>query len=279
MEISHINLLRKGEIQNSNIFEVNLTLYRDCSQFNVFDSQISIGVYKFDGQTYTFIRSLIAHRGDFKTINPTNPTNNKCTSLPNSLCTEQTNYISTIELPEISESYIIYHQRCCRNVTIDNIISPFNTGITFFCEITSDAQIQSNSSPVLNNLPPIFICAGRSFAFPLSAADKDGDSLIYEFCSPLAGGGSVGLGGTIGNPNSCDGIKPNPSLCPPPFKKIEFISNGYSFDQPFGVGNATINSFTGVLSGKVDNKGQFQVGVCIYEFKKGKLIGITRREF
>ncbi|MBK9932007.1 MAG: gliding motility-associated C-terminal domain-containing protein [Saprospiraceae bacterium] len=122
------------------------------------------------------------------------------------------------------------------------------------------------------------ICADFPFDFDHSAIDKEGDSLVYEFCTPYAGGGS-GAGDPLGGGVSCAAVRPSPVTCPPPFSYVSFLSPLYSTDAPMRKGVLSLNTKTGQLKGTPQDLGQFVVGICVKEFRNGKLIGSIRREF
>ncbi|MBL0113538.1 MAG: gliding motility-associated C-terminal domain-containing protein, partial [Saprospiraceae bacterium] len=155
---------------------------------------------------------------------------------------------------------------------------PGNSGATFFIEITPEAQLICNNSPRFKSIPPIVICADFPLNFDHSSIDKDGDSLTYEFCSLFAGGGPGGgvvFPGTVG---ACQSPTPDPRACPPPFVLLNLVA-GFSFADPLGQGILKLNETNGLLTGLPLDLGQFVVGICVKEFRNGKLIGSIRREF
>ncbi|MEP7321351.1 MAG: PKD domain-containing protein, partial [Saprospiraceae bacterium] len=183
-----------------------------------------------------------------------------------------------IELPIIEETYVIYYIQCCRNRTILNIPNPGNTGATFFIEISNEAQASCNNSPRFKTFPPIVICADFPLNFDHSATDAEGDSLVYEFCPLLAGGGAGGGGGFPGGPAGCDSPTPEPRACPPPFNTLSSVS-GFSYIDPLGSGVIALDRTTGLLTGHPRELGQYVVGICVKEYRGGKLIGSIHRDF
>ncbi len=266
-------------------FRVRFTLYRDSQSGGApFDGDpfnntpaSRFGIYSGSGQNWNFVRLIqnvpatgISEVG-FDTSNP-------CVEIPSGVGVERGIYEFTITLPIINQNYMITYQRCCRNETITNLLNPGDNGAAFSVEITPEAQIQCNNSPSFNNFPPIFICADQDINFDHSATDSEGDELIYSFCAPKTAGGQEGVGG-VGDAESCNGVRPNPENCRPPFDNVTF-SGPYTPTAPMA-GNPliTINPQTGLISGSPTMQGQFVVGVCVQEFRNGILLGETRRDF
>ena len=134
---------------------------------------------------------------------------NPCLIVPPNICVQEGIYEFDVSLPISTDSYHITYQRCCRNSSITNIYNPDETGATYTVELTELAQVECNNSPVFSNFPPIIICVNEELNFDHSATDAEGDQLVYEFCTPLKGGG------LYGNATSPTGIYPNPDDPPP----------------------------------------------------------------
>ncbi len=256
-----------------------MKMYRDCNCVDCadFDSPAPIAIYRGNSAPYDLIDVLnISLDG-----NPINisPPDYPCL-IPPDICVEQGTYSWNMTLPVSNESYHIVYQRCCRNVTISNIYDPDNSGATFSVEITPLAQSLCNDSPTFTGFPPTVICVGEPLNYDHSATDPDGDQLVYEFCSPLLGGGiDGGPDNPGGNASSCTGIAPSPP-CAPPFFPVNFVLPAYSPAYPLA-GNppVTINPTTGLITGTPTTQGQFVVGVCISEYRNGQLLSVIRRDF
>lgn len=261
-----------------NRYKLIMKMYRDCKPENnkaEFDgiepnSPALFSIYNGSAlylKSVDFGTPIVSHIGADIT--------NKCLILPPDICVDEGVYTTIIDLPISQESYIITYQRCCRNNTIANIVNPGDVGATFYIEITPKAQQLKNSSPQFERFPPIAICANFPLYFEHNGIDKDGDSLVYEMCAPLQGGGNI-----LDSPGifSCDGATPNPD-CPPPYNDVVFRSP-YNDNNPIG-GNppVQINRLTGLLSGTPNVLGQFVVGICMYEYRNGQLLSIVRRDF
>lgn len=243
----------------NNRYEVLLTVYRDCWFGRPkFDDPAYIAVYSIDNQLLDTIR--IPFRDSIK-LDP--KLNDTCLVIPPSVCVSTTTYRDTITLPFRIGGYILSYQRCCRNKTILNIIKPLETGATFSIVITEDALKTCNSSAKFKDWPPIYICVNRPINFDQSAIDIDGDSVYYRLCTPLTSADTVS--------------QPKPAF-KPPYGEVVW-KPPYGLQNLLGGDPLKIDPNTGFLSGIPNAIGQYVVGICIEEFRKGKLISTTRRDF
>ena len=261
-------------------FLITYSIYRDAAAANAagFDPDATFGVFTGNGSTWRFARSVNnIPPQDISRI--TEVGSNPCIIVPPGVRVEKGIYQFELTLPILEdESYMIAYQRCCRNVTINNIVRPDEKGAAFTIEISPTSQKTCNNSPSFNKFPPIVICLGEEVNFDHSATDPEGDQLVYEFCAPLTAGGQDGVNG--GDPNSCTGVRPDPNRCLPPFEEVQFVLPNYSSVNPLGgAPRITMNSTTGRINGIPNIEGQFVVGVCVKEFRDGELIGTIRRDF
>lgn len=251
-----------------------MRIYRDCAGEGAdFDSESgaptgTISIYGLAGEPPINI-DLRSPR-----VRQIRLDSNPCVQLPDYICVEEGLYTFEIELPVIDESYIIVYQRCCRNVTVSNIRQPGQAGATYFTEITPIAQRTYNRSARFTRFPLAALCLDENFSFSQGGEDPDGDSLVYEFFTPLIGGGR-----NVDDAEAPDGVTPNPDL-PPPYGSVEFIESIYSVDQPLGyLSDFNLDARTGRISGRPRLWGQFAVGIVIKEYRDGELIGQFRRDF
>ncbi len=242
-------------------YEINLKVYRDCN-FGVtwFDNSISIGI--FDAQTNNYISAFMI---------PLDTASNDTISLdyPDScihnICVHYTVYSQIITLPFSNTGYILTYQRCCRSNDLINISSPSSTGMTITTEITSEGMLSCNSSPQFNREIPLIISTIDTFLTNLNAIDIDGDSLVYEFYSPLNGMTNL-------NP-----IPSHPSA--PPYSIVSF-QTPYSSSNPLG-GNTLLewDASTGAFAILPSNIGSYVIGFSILEYNSaGVLLGKTYRD-
>ena len=258
------------------LYRFTMKVYRDCQGGGQnFDSLPgaepgTVTIYQENNPT-PFIPTVILPQPVVTSI-PADA-GNPCVVVPPNVCVQEGIYTFELSLPEINESYFITYQRCCRNSTISNIYTPDEVGATYTMELKPEAQAVRNSSPEFNEFPPVVICSNESLNIDHSATDPDGDQLVYEFCSPLLGGGRFGGG------YSFNGIFPNPDA-PPPYQSVNFILPNYSATSPLGVNaNLSIDPATGIISGTPVSQGQYVVGICVKEYRNGILLSVVQRDF
>jgi len=259
-------------------------VYRDCNSGGApFDSPAKVSIYQESNGGFLELRTLDVALGLVEEVPlPVDP----CANIPN-VCVEKATYTFSSNLPALSnnDQYHVLYQRCCRNNTIANLNDPGSQGATYIVTIPTpvtvmnDEMLCGNNSPTFDNFPPIVICAGVPIDFDHGASDLNGDQLVYRFCSPLQGGGLVGSPGFPGDPESCEGVSPNPG-CPPPHNEVNFAFPTFSPINPMG-GNpqVVIDPATGFISGTPQILGQYVVGVCVEEFRNGELLSMVRRDF
>lgn len=269
-------------VRNEVTFLVTLTMYRDSKGNGAqIDPLANFGIYRqngVEGSNWSWISTIAnVSRGPVEQVEIV--TNNPCILVPVDVGVEKASYFFTLKLPIGDVNYMIGYQRCCRNETILNLVSPGDTGAAFTTVISPEAQKACNNSPSFQNFPPVVICVNRPINFDHSAFDMDGDSLVYEFCAPLTAGGTDGAT-TPGSPEACTGVTPNPQNCLPPFNDVTFKGPTFSVDRPMA-GNPVVNidPVTGMIGGSPSLLGQFVVGVCAKEYRNGVLIGTLRRDF
>jgi gliding motility-associated-like protein len=260
---------------NSRRYRFTMKVYRDCfGNGAAFDDPAEFAIYRGSYSVNVEQATFSIPLSSSSNITPDTP---RCVQNIPLVCVQEAIYTFERTLPiSATESYFIVYQRCCRNESITNIVSPGDIGATYMVEITPEAQAVCNDSPVFNNFPPIIICNNFPLEFDHSATDAQGDQLVYSFCSPFAGGGNVIQGAGL---FSCEGAKPTPP-CNPPFENVPFAVPTYTPGNPMGGSpQVTINAGTGLISGTPNTLGQFVVGVCIQEFRNGVLLSTIKREF
>lgn len=242
-------------------YEFTVKVFRDCNPGNAqFDYPAQFIFFDGDGNIINELtQNIYPSDSAYVTYTSSNP----CIIMPPNACVQEATYTFSMSLPPRSGGYIMSYQRCCRNESILNIVSPLNTGSTNFVVIDDSIYAACNNSPVYNNYPPIVICNSEPLIFDHSAVDEDGDSLVYELCGPY---------------NSPAPTDPSP-IETPPFKSITY-KPGYSATNPMkGSSPLAIDPVTGLMTVTPDVKGRFVVGVCISEYRKGKLLGHYLRDF
>ena len=249
------------ECLGGNLYRVTMKLFRDCNS----------GGALFDAPAYFSIfdesNNLVMQRNDFiETVTYIEPDlNSPCLTFPPDICVQEGTYSFNVQLPSNTQAYKIVYQRCCRNATIQNLTNPGDQGLTLVAEVPAAVDAVCNSMPTFNNFPPPVLCAQESISFDHSATDPDGDVLVYSLCSPF-------IGGTTDNPYP--NIASNP-----PYNEVLWAP-GYSAGAPLNANpGLSIDPVTGVITGKPTQLGQFVVGVCVEEWRDGKLISTNTRDF
>lgn len=195
------------------------------------------------------------------------------------LSTSKLVYDEQISLPASQYNdpagYYITWERCCRNRTINNIVSPEDAAQTFYMEfppVVRNGQPFVNSSPQL--FPPLsdYACVNELFYFDFNGTDPDGDSLVYDMVTPLNGFT------TAANPNApSQNFSYNPR--PAPYPEINW-QPGFSTEvQVKGSPAMNIDARSGQLTMRPQSKGLYVFGVRCREFRNGVKIGEVRRDF
>jgi len=238
------------------VYKVSIKVYRDC-YYGVPSFDKPLRLYIFDGSTLLFNRiESIAFPGAVKL--PLTDVNDTCLKIPDDVCVEEAVYQKNITLPPGTGGYNLTYRQCCRNDSILNIVKPGSTRATFTAFIPDTGLAKYNSNPAFNNFPPILICVDAPLEFDHSATDIDGDSLVYEFCTPYHH-----LNGTTS---------------PPPYPPVTW-KIPYSANKPLGgVPSLSIDS-TGFLTGTPNTIGQFVVGICVKEYRNGAFLSESKRDF
>lgn len=261
------------QVVGTNVYKLRLDLYIDCLNGNSSaissDAQAIIGI--FNGNTNRILNGYpisVNRKGPVRV----NKTNYNCIAVSPNACVDHYYYETTVTLPPITGGYYVSFQRCCRNGTISNIINPGATGANYWAYIP-DARVwgKENSSAVFNELPPNFLCTNTPLKFDHSAKDADGDSLVYELITPYTGADQ--------NDPRPDNTATNGYLQEPPFTQITW-NTGYNNLNPIdGNPKMTIDPVTGYLTLVPTKVGQFVVGIVVKEYRKGKLVTQTIRDY
>lgn len=188
-------------------------------------------------------------------------------------CVDYYTYDTIMELPPVDGGYIVSFQRCCRNYSISNLLSPGAQGANYWTTIP-DAQTLPdslhNSSAFFTEMPPNFLCTNAKLQFDHSATDVDGDSLAYDLFQPY-----LGANNTQPRPDNKSGGNPDY----PPFAHIVWLAPYNEINPIDGNPALQINAITGLLTITPTKVGQYVIGIRVREFRKGILISETRRDY
>lgn len=246
----------------NNNYRFYISVYRDClSSGAAFDSPLNLGLFNSNNQLIQNVQIPFSGSNNVPVV-----FNNPCVTPPSNICTENSVYTVTLNLPPTAGGYNLSYQRCCRGPNISNLNNPDDTGFTLTCHVpgTPDNNFV-NSSPRFNGYPPLLLCNNEDLIFDHSATDPDGDQLVYSLVTPYAGANSL-------NP------APNPPP-PPPYSNVSW-AGGNNATNPLGPG-ATINidSNTGLLTASPNLTGLYVVGIRVQEIRNGIVINQTTRDF
>lgn len=254
------------ECLGGNAFRFTVSTYMDplgLTPGNSADS-IMIGVYsteEADGvDTFFYVK-----RTSIDTIRTVY--NSKCTPDTYTDSVYKWNFVFDRTFVVNDSGYTVAYWRCCRPNSNLNVVS--SQGLALAIDIESDLlkNNECNSSPVFDEFPPKFICSSDYFVINSAATDSDGDSLVYSLCAPRTGGDDAIV--------SKDWDVFNQYM--PPFDSLLY-NTGFSSTNPFGNGDITINSRTGVVSGTALTLGDFVVGICVEEYRDGELLTKSFRD-
>lgn len=257
------------ECQSGNNYAIFLRVYRDCGPGSLagFDVTGAITIYYGD---HTLIGTYNAQR--LPTVPLPNTVNNPCLQVPPNVCTESSLYEIVLNLPPDPRGYYIVHQRCCRNNTINNIPLPGQWGNTYWIQVPPN-DFACNNSPAFNVDPPVVLCAMDTLQHSFAVTEIDGDSLYYELCAPLHGGGNQ-----TNSTNNFNTPLPRPAA-PAPYTPVPFLP-AYNINAPLpATPNIQVNPNTGLMTGLPTAIGQYVFAVCVTEYRNGIAISTLRRDF
>lgn len=254
-------------------YRIMLRLYRDCTPTTVptpVQLQTTANVEFYLGTTGAFYQSVQLQRVEYPVIDPNL---DSCVADPG-ICVQMGLFTAIVNnLPPIPGGYHMYFETCCRNGSVDNIFNPNTSGPGgggegFYCKISDNTLLLTNSSPQWKINPPVFICLNQNIGFDHGATDADGDSLVYSFYTPFSDIDYT-------TPNDMTFTAGNPNLV-----NVSFIP-AFNANNPLDVtggSNLTLTS-NGVINGIPPALGQYVAGVRCDEYRNGVLIGSIYRDF
>lgn len=249
-QASHLagGTLRYEYTGTGNIYRINLTQYHECSP----------GGAILDDTAYINIMSsgcgnIIGKKLPLASVDTTLYA---CPSLGNS-CTTPTSgypgiavyhYTDTVVLPPCS-SWKIEWTGGSRNASITNLVLPGSQNV--YLEAFLDNSSAINNNAYTPSAPPYVLATNMLNTAPYPAADADGDSIHYDFITPM---------GAPGTPLS--------------------YSGGYSFSLPFGSGStAQIDQIAQTIKLRSNFMGRFAIALRISEYRNGQLIGYSSSDW
>ncbi len=245
-------------------FKFTLVYYVDCVNGNLgaISSDVTAFFGFFDAKTKDLLSREQITRNDPIRVSRVNY---ECVKeLPNA-CVDRYEYVFHKRIDPGSNGIIVSFQRCCRNHTITNLVDPGGTGMTITAFIPGDDDGFYNSNPVFKASPPNFLCNDALLDFDHSATDKDGDSLVYDLYIPFKGA-------TRDIPRPTTPSKPD-------YEQVEYKSSYTIQNMMGGKQKLQIDRHTGRLTVWPDVLGQFVVGIRVSEYRDGKRIGESLRDY
>ncbi len=251
-------------------YELTLRIRRDCengAEEADFDDPAVIGIFDKDGNwlfNYGFGGQFLLEFQGSERIE--DELASECFEQQGALCVDEAVYVDTVWLPIQDEGYILAYQRCCRNVILDNIVDPLNTGVIYKTCIEPEAMDGANKSAQFKDHTPLYLCVNEAWTFDHGATDEDGDDLVYSLYTPFQSGSAA-----------------DPIILPPfgqPLdREVDWVSPTYSETNQLGGSNPlTINASTGIITAIPEITGVFLIGVKVEEFRNGELINTVYRD-
>lgn len=245
-------------------FEFTLAFYVDCVNGNpgaIASDKFAILGF-FNAETKKFIDKVEVERNDPVRVSKLNYA---CVTPPSNACVDRYEYVFRKRVNVGNDGIIVSFQRCCRNHTITNLVNPGGTGMTLLATIPPKSLVSINSNPVFKDSPPNFLCNDAPLVFDHSATDLEDDSLVYDLYLPFEGA----------DPNA-----PRPSQpSNPDYDEVTYTTAYNLSNLMGGTERLKINRSTGQLTVIPDKIGQYVVGIRVSEYRDGRKIGETLRDY
>ncbi len=167
------------------------------------------------------------------------------------------------------DGYYLVWQKCCRNASVNNIVSPINAGNTFYLEMPKFATILGNSTPKFSVPKAEYLCYQKPTEIDFSATDADGDELRYYLDHPIS---------SIEAAN----FYPAPAPYPLVTWKTDYPyspQTAIPHDPAFPAHQLTANSTTGKLTVTPSRAGLYVLSLRCEEYRNGIKIGQVIRDF
>ncbi len=261
----------------NHLYEITLKMYRDCLKGEApYDRPIYLFIFQNSNpQNYTIYEM-------YPDTVPVSLSWQGCLPNPPNLCISEGTYKLRVYLPPRIKGYDIAWARCCRNYAITNLTKPLERGVTFLATIPGVEvlnQNSCNSMPIFRNRPSSFICVNQDYYFDHGAVDPDGDSLVYEISNPFDGTNTQGRGvfNSTVYPGTSPVVNANNPLGYKPYNNVPFAP-GFSYLNPFGNNQISIDSQTGLLRIRPGMPGIFVMALSVKEYRNGILLSENKRD-
>lgn len=276
MDASHIvgGEFRVVYSGNGYLYNVYLNMYYDDinAESGLINEDLTIDVSIFNKSNNNRERTFQLKRNSANLISYTT---NGCNS-DDLLRTRLFRYSGSLDMSNLTNpaGYYIAWERCCRNYQTLNIVHENFFGLTisgqaFYIELppVSVGGVRFiNSSPYFQVAPAQYLCKDNYTIIDFSAADPDGDSLVYTMVNPLQG-----------HTTESDVAPALPY--PAPYQNITWESGYSALNAIHGNPALNINSSTGMLTVKPSENGLYAFAIKCEEYRNGIKIGEVRRDF
>jgi len=248
---------------NANRIKIELQLERDCAGGGApFETIVNVGLY--NKSTNSTVLNFSLNR-DYIIKSPYNydcKGINRCFELANYSTILNTNTIFDFN----STGYYLQWERCCLTNQLVNVLDPGGTPFSALIEIPrlnqspTDTTNFVNSSPFKKDIFDPLVCLNYDFEYDFGFTDNDGDSLVYELITPIAGGYTSAF-----NPGQNTGPAPYDSI----IWAIGFSANNFiTSNTPI-----SLDYNTGKLSFKPSVLGKYQFAIAVHEYRNSMKIG------
>ncbi len=262
--------LMGGEISYTCIgedeYEFEVLIYRDCdSEGAPFDNPGYFQIYDANGTDFGPLQTPVLAQMEITET----PVCGAETVV--SYCIERARYEFTWAAPaSVDFPVTVSYLRYSRHPSVMNIASPSETGAAYLTTIPELANC--NNAAKFNSGPPRLVCSNTEFALDLSATDLDGDSLVYNLCTPLIGGNINCF--QPGYSLSCEG-----EYFGPPYAEVAYEAD-YTAQNPIpSLEPISLDPQSGILTGIPTAIGRFVIAVCVSEYRDGELINTVTRDY
>ena len=171
---------------SGNTFELNLTLYRDCSGIAA-PNNVSVS-YSSASCGYNLSVTLNKVPGTGQEISQACSTSVTTCAGGTYPGIQKWEYRGNVTLPAQCTDWRFGYSICCRNCAITTLVFAGGTcagSPALYVEATlNNVAAPTNSSPVFSNIPVSFLCIGQVFHYNHGAYNTDGDSITYSFITP-----------------------------------------------------------------------------------------------
>lgn len=163
-------------------------------------------------------------------------------------------YEGEITLPNAANDWVFFYSICCRTNNIVNITNSASQGFAIYAKLDNlNATGGFNNSVQHMFSFPMVMNTNQTYTYSQSAVDPDGDSLDFQFTSPIAGS-------TIANAQA-------------------IWAPGFSVAFPLsGMNLCTLNNQTGQFTVTPTVQGDYVFTMKTDEYRNGQLVGTTFKD-